>query len=477
MINTSEATMLPFLKKSYRYDPIKDFTPIALVVTSWTVFAVNPKVPAEHAAGAGRLFQEPPGGTLRLGRHRRRAAHRGRDAQAQERRQFRPRAVSRRRAGRDRRDLRPDRDGVDGACVDPRRRERPAQDSGAGRPEPASDAAGRADHQPKPASPTCAWTPGSALVGPPGMPPEIVARLDKELAAVIAEAAGVAGRSSPSSAWRWTSSLGALSSSHSWPTTPGNGGADPGDGHSAGRLAKDGERMAKKTSAKKAENADLAERQEGRRLDHGDVRDLARRQRAELFGADHASEERHRRSRRQGLVDLRRPRRRLAADADVRAARHAGDVLRQCALHGGLSGCGQADRQVRLRHRRAFLYAGRSAVVFLSRGAERPDPQKHRHARRAAPARRSPAGAARWWRSRRRRRACSSRTASIGPATSPTPTCRSRFTRRTARSPACRPPTFPTTACCARPRAICSTCIAAPSTICARTRPSDCRRW
>ena len=46
MINTSEATMLPFLKKSYRYDPIKDFTPIALVVTSWTVFAVNPKVPA-----------------------------------------------------------------------------------------------------------------------------------------------------------------------------------------------------------------------------------------------------------------------------------------------------------------------------------------------------------------------------------------------------------------------------------------------
>jgi len=46
MINTSEATMLPFLKRSYRYDPIKDFTPIALVVTSWTVFAINPKVPA-----------------------------------------------------------------------------------------------------------------------------------------------------------------------------------------------------------------------------------------------------------------------------------------------------------------------------------------------------------------------------------------------------------------------------------------------
>lgn len=46
MINTSEATMMPFLKKGYRYDAIKDFTPIALCVTSWTVFAVNPKVPA-----------------------------------------------------------------------------------------------------------------------------------------------------------------------------------------------------------------------------------------------------------------------------------------------------------------------------------------------------------------------------------------------------------------------------------------------
>ena len=47
MIATSEAAMLPFLKKSYRYDPVKDFTPIALMVTSWTVFAVNPNVPAK----------------------------------------------------------------------------------------------------------------------------------------------------------------------------------------------------------------------------------------------------------------------------------------------------------------------------------------------------------------------------------------------------------------------------------------------
>ena len=62
MINTSEATMLPFLKKSYRFDPIKDFTPIALVVTSWTVFAVNPKVPANTLPELIAYSKSHPGG-------------------------------------------------------------------------------------------------------------------------------------------------------------------------------------------------------------------------------------------------------------------------------------------------------------------------------------------------------------------------------------------------------------------------------
>jgi tripartite-type tricarboxylate transporter receptor subunit TctC len=62
MINTSEATMLPFLKKSYRTDPIKDFTPIALVVTSWTVFAVNPKVPANTLPELIAYSKTNPGG-------------------------------------------------------------------------------------------------------------------------------------------------------------------------------------------------------------------------------------------------------------------------------------------------------------------------------------------------------------------------------------------------------------------------------
>src|SRR5215468_6251961 len=62
MIVTSEATMLPFLKKSYRYDPVKDFTPIALLATSWTVFAINPKVPANTLAQLVDYARSRPGG-------------------------------------------------------------------------------------------------------------------------------------------------------------------------------------------------------------------------------------------------------------------------------------------------------------------------------------------------------------------------------------------------------------------------------
>ncbi|AMN38535.1 Bug family tripartite tricarboxylate transporter substrate binding protein [Rhodoplanes sp. Z2-YC6860] len=76
MVNTSEATMLPFLKKSYRFDPIKDFTPIALAVTSWTVFAVNPAVPvntlqelvaySKSHAGGVRYGSGGTGGVLHI---------------------------------------------------------------------------------------------------------------------------------------------------------------------------------------------------------------------------------------------------------------------------------------------------------------------------------------------------------------------------------------------------------------------------
>ena len=61
MIGTSESTMLPFLKKSYRYDPIKDFTPVALLATSWTAFAINPKV-RRPRCGAVVYSRSHPGG-------------------------------------------------------------------------------------------------------------------------------------------------------------------------------------------------------------------------------------------------------------------------------------------------------------------------------------------------------------------------------------------------------------------------------
>jgi tripartite-type tricarboxylate transporter receptor subunit TctC len=54
--------MLPFLKKSYHYQPTKDFTPVALVVTSWTVFAVHPKVPASTLTELIAYSKSQPGG-------------------------------------------------------------------------------------------------------------------------------------------------------------------------------------------------------------------------------------------------------------------------------------------------------------------------------------------------------------------------------------------------------------------------------
>jgi tripartite-type tricarboxylate transporter receptor subunit TctC len=53
--------MLPALKKNYRYDPVKDFTPVALLVTSWTVFAINPKVPANTLAELVAYSKANPG--------------------------------------------------------------------------------------------------------------------------------------------------------------------------------------------------------------------------------------------------------------------------------------------------------------------------------------------------------------------------------------------------------------------------------
>jgi tripartite-type tricarboxylate transporter receptor subunit TctC len=47
MIGPSELTMLPYLKKNYPYNPTADTTPVALVTTSWTVFAIYPGLPVQ----------------------------------------------------------------------------------------------------------------------------------------------------------------------------------------------------------------------------------------------------------------------------------------------------------------------------------------------------------------------------------------------------------------------------------------------
>jgi tripartite-type tricarboxylate transporter receptor subunit TctC len=66
MIGPSELTMLPFLKKNYPYDPTRDIVPVALVATSWTVFAVYPGLPAQTLPQFIDLAKASPG-KLRYG--------------------------------------------------------------------------------------------------------------------------------------------------------------------------------------------------------------------------------------------------------------------------------------------------------------------------------------------------------------------------------------------------------------------------
>jgi len=122
MMGTSELTMLPFLKKGYRYDPTRDIVPIALVTTSWTVFAIYPGLPprtlpefisyAKANPGKLRYGSGGVGGALHI---------------AVEMLKLKTGIdlihvpLSRRRTSRDRRHGRADRNGVDGAGERPRR--------------------------------------------------------------------------------------------------------------------------------------------------------------------------------------------------------------------------------------------------------------------------------------------------------------------------------------------------------------------
>ena len=81
MLGTGEMAFLPFLKKTYRYDPLKDFTPVALVDHVVDGLRDQPEGAGADAARARELFQDASeDDPLRQRRGRRCAAYRGRDA-------------------------------------------------------------------------------------------------------------------------------------------------------------------------------------------------------------------------------------------------------------------------------------------------------------------------------------------------------------------------------------------------------------
>jgi tripartite-type tricarboxylate transporter receptor subunit TctC len=187
MISTSDATMQPFLRKSYRYDAIKDFTPIALLVTSWTVFAVNPKVPVNSLKELVAFSKEHPvrygsggiGGVLHIavemlklksGGNFVHVPYRGGAQAATDAISGQIEMVSM---------------GLASTRVAANGQLKLLAQAGPSRhpmlPDvPTTGEAGYPDVQ------MHTWF---GLAGPPGMPPDIVARLDKELAAITADPA------------------------------------------------------------------------------------------------------------------------------------------------------------------------------------------------------------------------------------------------------------------------------------------------
>jgi tripartite-type tricarboxylate transporter receptor subunit TctC len=66
MIGTSEMTLWPSLKRSYRFQLATDFTPIAMLANNWTVFATHPGVPARSLPEFVAYARNNPG-KLRYG--------------------------------------------------------------------------------------------------------------------------------------------------------------------------------------------------------------------------------------------------------------------------------------------------------------------------------------------------------------------------------------------------------------------------
>ena len=82
-----------------RYDPIKSFTPVAIIAASPVVLVVNPNVPVNSVARPGRARQETAGqAAIRLRRHRQRHASRRRAVQIHRQGRHAARAVQGRAA-------------------------------------------------------------------------------------------------------------------------------------------------------------------------------------------------------------------------------------------------------------------------------------------------------------------------------------------------------------------------------------------
>ena len=205
------------------------------------------------------------------------------------------------------------------------------------------------------------------LVGPPGMPKEIVARINKELAAIV-KRAGVPGQA------RQARARGGLQAGRRVHLVHGGrhqemAGADPGDGHSAGRLAEECSSMAKKTAAKKPKTLTWPN---GKKVavsitvmfetwpDDSAPNYSVQTTHLKKGTVDHAAKAWSTYGGRVGVWRLMRTFERLGMPAtffvNARCTEVYPDAVKQIA-------------QVRLRHRRALLHPGRPAVVFSAGGA------------------------------------------------------------------------------------------------------------
>jgi tripartite-type tricarboxylate transporter receptor subunit TctC len=66
MIGTSEMTMWPYLRKSYRFQLSSDFTPVSMLANNWTVFASYPGLPVTSLPEFVAYAKQNPG-KLRYG--------------------------------------------------------------------------------------------------------------------------------------------------------------------------------------------------------------------------------------------------------------------------------------------------------------------------------------------------------------------------------------------------------------------------